>query len=95
MIFWEKNSRCKSFCVKNGYKEIKMPKGRIEVATDRCKGCGLCIEACPLKLLELDKNTLNMKGYQPMRIHTPDKCIGCANCAVMCPDVVITVYRLD
>ena len=70
-----------------------MAKGKIEVAIERCKGCGLCIAACPLGLLELDKNSLNAKGYQPMRIHTPEKCIGCANCAMMCPDVVITVYR--
>lgn len=72
-----------------------MAKGKIEVATERCKGCSLCIAACPLSLLELDPNTLNTKGYQPMRIHTPEKCIGCANCAMMCPDVVITVYRFD
>lgn len=72
-----------------------MAKGRIEVATERCKGCGLCIKACPLDLLELDSHSLNKKGYQPMRIHTPEKCIGCAHCAIMCPDVVITVYRLD
>ena len=72
-----------------------MIKGRIEVDKEHCKGCGLCIPVCPHKLLELDPNSLNMKGYQPMRIHTPEKCIGCANCALMCPDVVITVYRLD
>ncbi|MDF2699612.1 MAG: ferredoxin [Haloplasmataceae bacterium] len=71
-----------------------MAKGRIEVAVESCKGCGLCINACPLNLLELDTNTLNSKGYQPMRIHTPDKCIGCTFCALMCPDVVITVERL-
>lgn len=69
-------------------------KGRIYVDVDRCKGCSLCIEACPLNLLELDTNNVNKKGYQPMRIHTPEKCIGCANCALMCPDVVITVERL-
>lgn len=69
-----------------------MAKGRIVIDTDRCKGCSLCIHACPLNLLELD-NHLNIKGYQPMKIHTPEKCIACANCALMCPDVVITVYK--
>nr|WP_236847021.1 4Fe-4S binding protein [Brachyspira catarrhinii] len=24
-----------------------------------------------------------------------EKCIGCANCAMMCPDLCITVERLD
>lgn len=71
-----------------------MAKGRITVDIDRCKGCGLCINACPLNLLELDPNKLNIKGYQPMRIHSPEKCIGCTNCALMCPDAVITVEKL-
>lgn len=71
-----------------------MPKGRIEVDVNRCKGCELCIAACPLNLLELDAHTINVKGYQPMRIHTPEKCIGCMSCALMCPDSVITVYKL-
>ncbi|QVK19124.1 4Fe-4S binding protein [Mycoplasmatota bacterium] len=71
-----------------------MAKGRIIVDIDKCKGCGLCIEACPFNLLELDANVVNKKGYQPMRIHTPEKCIGCASCALMCPDVVITVEKL-
>ena len=70
-----------------------MAKGRITVDVDRCKGCGLCISVCPNNLLELSKDMVNKKGYQPMRIHTPEKCIGCANCALMCPDVVITVER--
>jgi 2-oxoglutarate ferredoxin oxidoreductase subunit delta len=71
-----------------------MPKGRIEVNVDHCKGCELCIEACPLDLLELDASNINVKGYQPMRIHTPEKCIGCMNCALMCPDAVITVFKM-
>jgi 2-oxoglutarate ferredoxin oxidoreductase subunit delta len=71
-----------------------MAKGRIIVDVDKCKGCELCIQACPLDLLELDPLSMNAKGYQPMRIHTPEKCIACANCALMCPDVVITVERI-
>ncbi len=70
-----------------------MAKGRIIVDIDKCKGCGLCIAACPYNLLELDLKVVNKKGYQPMRIHSPEKCIGCANCALMCPDVVITVEK--
>ena len=70
-----------------------MAKGRIFVDIEQCKGCGLCVVACPFNLLELDPKALNHKGYQPMRIVAPDKCTGCANCALMCPDVVITVER--
>ena len=38
-----------------------MAKGRIYVDVDRCKGCGLCIAACPLDLLELATDIVNKK----------------------------------
>lgn len=60
---------------------------------DRCKGCGLCVEACPKKLLALDRNRLNVKGHSPAVITDMSKCIGCAFCATMCPDCVITVEK--
>ncbi len=53
--------------------------------TDRCKGCGLCVEACPKHLLAMDQNTLNAQGHHP--------CIGCASCAVTCPDCVIKIVK--
>ncbi|MDR1734098.1 MAG: 4Fe-4S binding protein [Oscillospiraceae bacterium] len=58
-----------------------------------CKGCGLCVEACPKKIVFLDKDTLNAKGYHPAKVAEQDKCIGCAFCATMCPDCVITVEK--
>jgi 2-oxoglutarate ferredoxin oxidoreductase subunit delta len=70
-----------------------MAKGRVTFITDRCKGCGLCVNACPKGILEIDSSTLNHKGYQPAHIVRPDECIGCAACALMCPDLVITVER--
>lgn len=58
-----------------------------------CKGCGLCILACPKKIIFLDKEEINAKGYHPAKVTEFDKCIGCAMCATMCPDVVITVEK--
>lgn len=57
-----------------------------------CKGCGLCREACPKKIVVL-KDELNAKGYHPAGIINEAECIGCACCAIMCPDCVITVEK--
>ncbi len=60
---------------------------------DLCKGCGLCVNACPKKILQLDKDRLNSKGYHPVSCTDMSSCIGCAFCAVQCPDSVIKVER--
>ena len=57
-----------------------------------CKGCGLCVGACPKKIVKL-KSELNAKGYQPAGVEEKDKCIACAFCATICPDCVITVEK--
>ncbi len=58
-----------------------------------CKGCELCVNACPKKIIALDKDVINAKGYHPAKMTAPEQCIGCAMCAMMCPDVAITVER--
>lgn len=60
---------------------------------DRCKGCGLCVEACPKKIVVIDRDRINRKGHNPAVVREMDKCIGCAFCATMCPDCVITVEK--
>ena len=58
---------------------------------ERCKGCGLCVQACPKQLLELSTTRLNQKGHAPVELTDPEACVGCAFCATMCPDCVITI----
>jgi 2-oxoglutarate ferredoxin oxidoreductase subunit delta len=71
------------------------PKGMIVIAIDRCKGCELCMEACPAGIIFMDGAIINIKGYQPAAVKDMEKCIGCGYCALVCPDVAISVERLD
>ena len=68
---------------------------KVTFNTDYCKGCGLCVDACPKKLLRLAEEKINAKGHHPAETTDTEgnKCIGCAFCAMMCPDCVITVEK--
>ena len=66
---------------------------RIAVDSVYCKGCGLCVNACPKNILELDPNVISAKGYHPVRCIDEAACIGCKSCQTMCPDVAIQVVR--
>ena len=66
---------------------------KVTFQTDICKGCGLCVSACPKGCLAIDTEQINKKGYSPVVMKDEDKCIGCAFCATMCPDCGITVEK--
>lgn len=68
-------------------------KGAVVVDTERCKGCNLCVVACPTQTLALTAGEVNHKGYAYCVDVNPDNCIGCASCATVCPDACITVYK--
>lgn len=69
-------------------------KGATVVDTERCKGCNLCVVACPLDVLALTKKEVNIKGYNFAQEVLEDTCIGCTACASVCPDGCITVYKV-
>ena len=64
----------------------------IEINSDLCKACNLCIEACPKQVIEIG-GEINERGYRCVVPARNEDCIGCRQCAVICPDVAITVYR--
>ena len=75
----------------NNYIMAKL-KGAIVVDTERCKGCQLCIIACPQKVIAL-ANKVNLHGYPYVEAVNEEACVGCASCGIVCPDGCITVYR--
>lgn len=68
--------------------------GRIVLDRDVCKGCYLCVKACPKGLLKKSSSP-NTHGFFPVEFADDKKeCIGCAQCAMNCPDAAISeVYR--
>ena len=67
-------------------------KNLVEINTERCKSCGLCVHACPKKILGIGE-IANNKGYYVVEIKDQSQCIGCAFCALICPDLALEVYR--
>lgn len=68
-------------------------KNLVEIDQERCKGCGLCIDACPKQVLGFSES-YNSKSYHPAEVQNQEACIGCGFCYSMCPDVCITVKTL-
>ena len=67
-------------------------RGKVVIREEECKGCGLCVESCPPKCLELLPG-LNAYGVHPAR-YTGEGCTGCGICFYCCPEPgALTVYR--
>ena len=66
---------------------------KIYIDEQFCKGCGLCVDACPVGIIQLDINKITAKGYNPAKLVSEARCTGCSSCALMCPDVAIVVER--
>lgn len=60
-------------------------KFEIIINTRWCKGCEICVEFCPKKVLTMEKD----KAV----VHDPDACTGCQLCEIYCPDFAVTVIK--
>ncbi|HEY2861097.1 MAG TPA: 4Fe-4S dicluster domain-containing protein [Terracidiphilus sp.] len=70
----------------------KQDRGILRVHDAECKGCGLCIEACPPKVIGLSEG-LNRYGYRTA-VYAGAGCTGCGICFMACPEPgALTVYR--
>ena len=67
-------------------------RGTVTIAVDRCKGCELCIPACPPRVLTMT-DARNAAGYRYPQLHPG--CTGCGACAYVCPDFVFDVFRYE
>ncbi len=68
------------------------PRGAIKINVEGCKGCDLCVVACPTNVISLNKE-VNNKGFHYAYPENHEACTGCVSCATVCPDMCITVYR--
>lgn len=65
--------------------------GVMEIDTEKCTSCGLCIMNCPFKCWEMDENGIP-------RMKESCSCFSCFNCMVSCPvDAVslVEAYHTD
>ena len=73
--------------------EVKRDRGVLKVDVNECKGCGLCMDACPPKVIALSER-LNHYGYRTAT-YAGSGCTGCGICFMVCPEPgAITVYKL-
>ena len=69
-------------------------RGNVTIDPEECKGCGLCVAACPPKVMRLAE-VLNRYGYHTAE-YAGAGCTGCGICFYCCPEPgAITVYRLS
>jgi len=64
---------------------------KIKIDESLCKGCALCVNVCPKKILQISADKINHKGYAPAEVTRKDECTSCTFCALICPDVAIEI----
>ncbi len=70
-------------------------KAHVSILPELCKGCELCVWACPSGNLAMSSQ-LNRNGYHPVVFSyegTKGPCSACGICYWVCPDFAISEIR--
>ena len=67
-------------------------RGTVVIAAERCKGCELCIPACPPQVLRMGKERNAIGALVPELL---PGCTGCRACLLVCPDFCFEVYQYE
>lgn len=76
--------------MKSGKEKKKTPT--VQIDQKWCKGCYICLEACPKKVFGEDAE-VNAKGFKPVVVVRPGECTGCLQCEMLCPDLAIKIEQ--
>jgi 2-oxoglutarate ferredoxin oxidoreductase subunit delta len=68
-------------------------RGTLVIDVEACKGCELCIAACPPQVLRMTDHAVNARGYRFPEL-LPG-CTGCKACSQICPDFCFQVYKYE
>ncbi len=70
--------------------DIKIPKGQVHIIPERCKGCRICIQFCPKRVLQ-ESELMNAKGYHYPEVvpGQEEACVHCEFCTMVCPEFAI------
>ncbi|MGB9823430.1 4Fe-4S dicluster domain-containing protein [Thermodesulfovibrio sp.] len=91
-------SKIKALLLSSRHKKITKPypfvpvtppenlRGRLEVDSNKCIGCGSCVRICPSRLITIE-------DYEDVRIvkFSAGRCIYCGRCANVCPAKAIRI----
>ena len=58
----------------------------VNVDSEKCTGCGECVDICPVEVLELqDEKSVPVNA---------EECVGCESCIEVCEQEAITVTEV-
>ncbi|SDN58120.1 ferredoxin [Desulfonauticus submarinus] len=59
---------------------------KVTVDTDKCIGCGECVDVCPVEVYELQDGKATPVNEE--------ECLGCESCVEVCEQSAITVEEV-